>query len=126
MEENHTRLAERLTGFSTQLKKGERVLIDAYDTPVEMVVALVRAARARGAVPFVNLQNARVTGAKMELRTEVVARTGSAKEYSAGHRLYGLVDGALLWTFDMTAMGHPLSNHLAARLLPTHEPRAAG
>ncbi len=60
MEENHTRLAERLTGFSTQLKKGEHVLIDAFDAPVGMVVALVRAARARGAVPFVNLQSARI------------------------------------------------------------------
>jgi aminopeptidase len=54
-------LAEVLTGFSTQLAKGERVLIDAFDTPDAMVVALVRAARARGAIPFVQINHGRVT-----------------------------------------------------------------
>lgn len=71
-----------------------------------------------GEVQITNLADARVTGAKMELTTEVVARTPSAKEYSAGQRLYGLVEGDLLWTFDMAAVGHELSNHLAARLRP--------
>ena len=60
MEPNYTKLAELLTGFSTDLKKGERVLIDAYDIPQAMTVALVRAARERGAVPYVQLQNARI------------------------------------------------------------------
>jgi len=55
------KLAEVLTGFSTNLKKGERVLIDAFDIPDAFVVALVRAARARGAIPYVNIQRARVT-----------------------------------------------------------------
>jgi len=53
---------------------------------------------------------------KIELRTDAVARTASAKEYSAGHRLYGLVHGDLYWTFDMAAMGQPMTNHLAAQL----------
>jgi aminopeptidase len=50
-------LAEVLIGFSTKLKKGERVLIDAFDAPPEMVVALIRSARSKGAFPFVNLQS---------------------------------------------------------------------
>ncbi|RRJ97384.1 aminopeptidase [Opitutaceae bacterium TAV4] len=54
-------LATGLTGFSCDLRKGERVLIDAFDVPESMVVALVRAARARGAHPYVNLHRARVT-----------------------------------------------------------------
>jgi hypothetical protein len=57
-----------------------------------------------------------VTGAKIELRTDVVARTVSAKEYTAGHRLYGLVDGELFWAFDMAAVGEPLQSHMSARL----------
>ncbi|HZZ19093.1 MAG TPA: aminopeptidase, partial [Opitutaceae bacterium] len=56
-----TQLAEGLTGFSTSLKKGEHVLIDAFDVPDAMVVALVRAARGRGAMPFVQLHRARIT-----------------------------------------------------------------
>lgn len=54
------RLAEGLTGFSTSLARGERVLIDAFDAPDEMVIALVRAARARGAIPYVQIQRARI------------------------------------------------------------------
>jgi THAP4-like, heme-binding beta-barrel domain len=57
-----------------------------------------------------------IDGAKLELRTDAVARTASAKEYSAGHRLYGLVEGDLLWTFDMAAVGQPLQSHIWARL----------
>lgn len=61
MEANYTKLAGILTGFSTTLQEGERVLIDAFDIPEGMVIALVRAARVRGAVPFVNLQRARIS-----------------------------------------------------------------
>jgi THAP4-like, heme-binding beta-barrel domain len=57
-----------------------------------------------------------IDGAKIEMRTDVVARTASAKEYTAGHRLYGLVDGDLLWAYDMAAMGQPLQSHISARL----------
>jgi aminopeptidase len=56
-----TQLAEGLTGFSTNLKKGERVLIDAFDIPDAMVIALVRAARACGAHPYVQIHRARIT-----------------------------------------------------------------
>jgi aminopeptidase len=55
------RLAEVLTGFSTELKKGERVLIDAFDVPDAFVIALVRATQDRGALPYVNVQRARIT-----------------------------------------------------------------
>ena len=61
MEANYKKLAEVLTGFSTSLCKGEYVLIDAIDIPEGMIVALVRAARERGAVPFVNLQHPRIS-----------------------------------------------------------------
>jgi len=57
-----------------------------------------------------------VDSGKIELHTDAVARTASAKEYSAGHRLYGLVNGDLYWTFDMAAVGKELQNHLAAQL----------
>lgn len=57
-----------------------------------------------------------VEGPKIELRTDVVARTTTAKDYSAGHRLYGLVEGDLMWAFDMAAVGETLQPHLSARL----------
>ncbi|MEO3797074.1 FABP family protein [Nonomuraea sp. B10E15] len=53
---------------------------------------------------------------KIELYTDVVARTSSAKEYTAGHRLYGLVNGNLMWAYEMAAVGHPLTDHMSAEL----------
>ena len=69
-----------------------------------------------GEVEVTGLVNAEITGARATLRTDAVMRTASAKPYEAGERLYGLVDGKLLWTFDMQAVGQPLMNHLAASL----------
>jgi THAP4-like, heme-binding beta-barrel domain len=45
-----------------------------------------------------------------------VARTSTAKEYTAATRLYGLVESDLLWAMDMAAMGQPLQSHASARL----------
>src|SRR3954462_11086510 len=54
-------LAAGLTGFSTALKRGERVLIDAFDVPDAMIIALIRATRERGAHPYVQIHRARIT-----------------------------------------------------------------
>jgi aminopeptidase len=50
-------LAEVLTGHSTRLQTGEKVLIDSFDVPPEITIALVRKAREKGAIPLVNLQS---------------------------------------------------------------------
>ncbi|MDQ1628937.1 MAG: hypothetical protein QOI54_2681 [Actinomycetota bacterium] len=65
---------------------------------------------------YVEIWLGEADGAKIELSTDVVARTETAKPYTAGHRLYGLVDGELLWAFDMAAVGQPLQPHLSATL----------
>ena len=57
----YAQLASLLTRFSTKLQPGENVLLDMFDTPVEMTLALVRAARETGAFPYVQLHQARVT-----------------------------------------------------------------
>jgi hypothetical protein len=54
--------------------------------------------------------------ARMEIITDAIARTGTAKEYTAGKRLYGYVEGDLLYAFDMAAMGQALQPHIWARL----------
>ena len=53
---------------------------------------------------------------KVELRTDVVARTETAKEVTALHRLYGLVEGDLAYAIDLAAVGQRLQPHLSARL----------
>ena len=57
-----------------------------------------------------------VEGTRAELRTDVVVRTETAKEYTAGHRLYGLVGEDLGYAYDMAAVGEGLQSHLSAQL----------
>ena len=63
-----------------------------------------------------------VTGTRIEMATDVVARTATAKEVPAGHRLYGLVgpglpgEQDLAYAYDMAAMGQELQPHLSAQL----------
>jgi hypothetical protein len=59
----------------------------------------------------------RVSGVKVEMATDAVIRTSTAKEVTAGKRLYGIVDRDLLYAQEMAAVGQPLTNHLAARLV---------
>lgn len=53
---------------------------------------------------------------RFEITTDAVVRTATAKEYTAGKRLYGYVEGDLMYAFDMAAMGQPMQPHLYARL----------
>jgi hypothetical protein len=59
-----------------------------------------------------------ITGTRIEMATDVVARTATAKEVTAGHRLYGLVGSSqdLAYAYDMAAMGQELQPHLSAQL----------
>jgi aminopeptidase len=54
-------LARQLVRYSTSLKKGEKVLIDLYDVPDSIGLALIREARAKGALPFLKVHQARLT-----------------------------------------------------------------
>ena len=53
---------------------------------------------------------------KIELVSEVVARTETSKQVNGSKRLYGLVEGDLAYAIDLAAMGQPLQSHLSARL----------
>ncbi len=68
-------LADGIAGFSIELKKGEKVMIDAYDIPDAMVIALIRAIRARGGHPFAQIHRSRVTREMMMGATEVQYET---------------------------------------------------
>src|SRR5215813_8989570 len=62
-DERFDRLAKLLVEYSIRLKPSERVLIEAFDIPDEMTVALVRAARNAGGIPFAQVYHARVNRA---------------------------------------------------------------
>jgi hypothetical protein len=57
-----------------------------------------------------------IKGARVDLATDAVLRSQSSKEYRAATRMFGLVDGALLWVWDIAALGNPMASHASARL----------
>ena len=58
----------------------------------------------------------KIDGLKIEMVTDAVMRTSTAKEVTGAHRLYGIVEGALMYAIDLAAVGQPLQSHLSARL----------
>lgn len=59
----------------------------------------------------------KISGAKIELTTDVVARTQTApEEVTGGQRLYGNVEGDLLWSWDRATTQVPLQAYMWARL----------
>jgi hypothetical protein len=56
------------------------------------------------------------TGTKIDMATDAVVRTATAKEVTAGRRLYGLIGADLGWAYDMAAVGQPLQSHVSAQL----------
>jgi aminopeptidase len=57
----YKKLAELLVNYSTQIKKGDRALLDMIDVPDEFSVELVRAVRAAGGTPLVEVRHTRVS-----------------------------------------------------------------
>jgi len=77
-------------------------------TPLEVVLA--------HPAGYIEIWDGEADGPRLELATDVVARSPLARDYTAGHRIYGLVEGELLWAMDMAAAGQPRQSHVSARL----------
>ena len=97
-EGNTVREGAQETGFLRCLPEGRLELVLTHNTG------------------FVEIWYGLAEAGKMELRTAGVSYTETAKEVVSGHRLYGNVEGDLLYAYDMEAMGQPLQPHLWARL----------
>jgi len=65
---------------------------------------------------FVEVYLGEIAGTRIDMATDAVVRTESAKEYTAGRRLYGLIGTDLGWAYDMAAVGQPLQSHISAQL----------
>lgn len=57
-----------------------------------------------------------IKGPRIDLATDAVLRTATAKEYSAATRIYGLVESRLLWAWDIAALGQDLRTHSSGSL----------
>jgi aminopeptidase len=57
----YAKLAQLLVNYSTRVKKGDYALLDMIDVPDEFTVELVRAVRAAGGTPLVEVRHTRVS-----------------------------------------------------------------
>jgi aminopeptidase len=57
----YAKLARLLVNYSTQIKKGDRALLDMIDVPDEFTIELMRAVRAAGGMPLVEVRHTRVS-----------------------------------------------------------------
>ena len=65
---------------------------------------------------FLEAMMGEIRGPRIEIATQGLLKMESAKDYRRGHRLYGLVNGELMWVYEMEAMGQPLQPHISAAL----------
>ena len=97
---NHVREAAQETGFIRPQQDGSLEFLLAHNTGfVETYIGEIHAEQPR-----------------FEITTDAVVRTATAKEYTGGRRLYGYVNGDLMYAYDMAAMGQPLQPHTHAQL----------
>lgn len=90
----------RETGYWRVLDSGDIELLLAHPTGIlELYVGEKDADR-----PIVNLA------------TDGVMRSAAAKEYNAGRRMYGYVEGQLMYAVDMAAVGQSMQAHFSAQL----------
>jgi aminopeptidase len=65
-----TKLAKLLVTYSTRVKKDDHVLLDLTDVPDEMAVELMRAVRAAGGIPLIDVRHSRVSREVLHGTTE--------------------------------------------------------
>jgi len=84
-------LARVLIRHSTKLKKGENVLIELFDAPDEMGIALVRAARDAGGVPFLGIHHARIARELALGASEESLKVSSAVELARMKKMHAYI-----------------------------------
>ncbi|MFL6514989.1 MAG: aminopeptidase [Chthoniobacterales bacterium] len=75
------KLAKLLVGYSISLKPKENVLIETFDVPDEMTIALINAVRNAGGTPFAQIQRSRVS------RALALGATERQLTFAANHEL---------------------------------------
>ncbi|WP_435299269.1 FABP family protein [Timonella sp. A28] len=58
---------------------------------------------------------------KIQLVSDLIARTGTAAEVTASKRVYGNVHGGLMWVQSLAAFGQPLQDYVSATLQRVEE-----
>jgi aminopeptidase len=84
MDPRYTQLARLLVDYSLRLKKGDNVLLEMTDVPDEFGIALIRAVRAVGATPLIEVRHSRIN---REIQRETNARHAALVRDVELHRM---------------------------------------
>jgi len=84
------------------------ITLKDFQHPLEVVMA--------DAAGLVAVYVGAVGNGRVDLATDLMARTESAAEVNGATRLYGNVNGELMWAWDLAAFGHELQSYASARL----------
>jgi len=76
--------------------------------PVELLIA--------DPAGFVAVYVGTTGNGRVDLASDLIAHTATGAAVNAGKRLYGLVDGQLMWAHDMAAFGQPMQSYASGRL----------
>ncbi len=79
-----TELAKQLVNYSVSAKTGDRVLVELFDVPDQVGIALIREIREAGALPFVNVHQASLS---RELAVEATEAQYDLIAKSAMHQM---------------------------------------
>lgn len=55
-------------------------------------------------------------GPRVQLATDLIARTATGAEMTAAQRMYGLVNSELMWATDLAAFGHEMQSYSSGRM----------
>ncbi|GIG41052.1 FABP family protein [Cellulomonas phragmiteti] len=76
--------------------------------PVELLIA--------DPAGYVAVYVGAVGNGRVDLASDLIAHTATGAAVNAGKRLYGLVEGDLMWAHDLAAFGEPMQSYASARL----------
>lgn len=116
----------RLSRAATEADAGPALLPPMREAPARTVDDVEELRAASGGFPIevslthsdgvLELYLGEINGPRIDIATDAIVRPAGAKEYGAASRMYGLVDGHLLWAWDIAALGAGMASHASARL----------
>ena len=116
----------RLSRPATASDAGPALLPPVESAPARTVDDVERLRAVSGGFPIevslahsdgtLELYLGEINGPRIDIATDAIVRGAGGKDYSAASRMYGLVEGHLLWAWDIAALGSRLASHASARL----------
>jgi len=70
----YAKLSRLLVTYSTKIKRGEVALLDLIDVPDEFAIELMRAVRAVGGVPLIEIRHMRITRETLQATDQTHAK----------------------------------------------------